>query len=151
MLLRDHYYSANKWRIVEIKKFSIGAGTTAVLVPKRLCLVVSSRSVRRQPEKLGRRWFLWFWAKIWRFWGINKGSKLNLFYNPKKMHRPLLDFTSVELLCVKIHQHFWPVGKSEKKGINCAHCFFPCIVFHRCQWPSGPSVSNKWNGMEINK
>ena len=41
----------------EIKKFSIGAGTTAVLVPKRQCLVVSSRSVRRQPEKLGRRWW----------------------------------------------------------------------------------------------
>ena len=48
MLLRDHYYSANKWRIVEIKWFSIGAETTAVLVPKRLCLVVSSRSVRWQ-------------------------------------------------------------------------------------------------------
>ena len=60
MLLRDHYYSANKWRIVEIKKFSIGAGTTKVLVPKRLCLVVSSRSVRRQPEKLGRQWW-----KVW--------------------------------------------------------------------------------------
>ena len=60
MLLRDHYYSANKWRIVEIKKFSIGAGTTAVLVPKRLCLIVSSRSVRQQPEKLGRRWW-----KVW--------------------------------------------------------------------------------------
>ena len=57
MLLRDHYYSANKCRTVEIKKFSIGAGTTAALVPKRLCLVVSSRSVRRQPEKLGRRWW----------------------------------------------------------------------------------------------
>jgi len=37
-----------------------GAGTTAVLMPKRLCLVVSSRSVRRQPEKLGRRWW-----KVW--------------------------------------------------------------------------------------
>ena len=60
MLLRDYYYSANKWRIVEIKKFSIGAGTTAVLVPKRLCLVVSSRSVKRQPDKLGRRWW-----KVW--------------------------------------------------------------------------------------
>jgi len=34
MLLRDHYYSDNKYRIVEIKKFSIGAGTTAVLMPK---------------------------------------------------------------------------------------------------------------------
>ena len=31
MLLRDHYYSANKWRTVEIKKFSIGAGTTPFL------------------------------------------------------------------------------------------------------------------------
>ena len=31
-----------------------------MLVPKRLCLVVSSRSVRRQPEKLGRRWW-----KVW--------------------------------------------------------------------------------------
>jgi len=42
------------------KKFSIGAGTTAQLMPKRLCLVVSSRSVRRKPEKLGRRW-----RKVW--------------------------------------------------------------------------------------
>ena len=60
--MNDHYIMKdhNKWRIVEIKKFSIGAGTTAVLVPKRLCLVVSSRSVRRQPEKLGRRWW-----KVW--------------------------------------------------------------------------------------
>ena len=33
MLLRDHYYSANKWRIVEIKKFSIGAGTTNTPLP----------------------------------------------------------------------------------------------------------------------
>jgi len=33
---------------------------TAVLMPKRLCLAVSSRSVRRQPEKLGRRcWKVW--------------------------------------------------------------------------------------------
>ena len=31
-----------------------------MLVPKRLCLVVSSRSVRRPPEKLGRRWW-----KVW--------------------------------------------------------------------------------------
>jgi len=29
-------------------------------MPKRLCLVVSSRSVRRKPEKLGRRWW-----KVW--------------------------------------------------------------------------------------
>ena len=29
-------------------------------MPKPLCLVVSSRSVRRQPEKLGRRWW-----KVW--------------------------------------------------------------------------------------
>jgi len=35
----------------------MGAGMTAVLMPKWLCLVVSSRSVRRQPEKLGRRWW----------------------------------------------------------------------------------------------
>jgi len=49
--------------IVEIKKFSIGAGTIAVLMPKRLCLVVSSRSVRRQPEKLGRR-RLKVWNKV---------------------------------------------------------------------------------------
>jgi len=45
--------------------FSIGAGTTAVLMPKRQCLVVSSRSVRRQPEKLGRRWW-----KVWNFQAI---------------------------------------------------------------------------------
>jgi len=32
-------------------------------MPKRLCLVVSSRSVRRQPEKLGRRWWkVWKWS-----------------------------------------------------------------------------------------
>jgi len=40
--------------------FSIGAETTAVLMPKRLFLAVRSRSVRRQPEKLGRRWW-----KVW--------------------------------------------------------------------------------------
>ena len=41
------------------KKFSTVAGTTAVLMPKRLCLVVY-RPMRRQPEKLDRRWW-----KVW--------------------------------------------------------------------------------------
>jgi len=31
MLLRDHYYSANESRIVEMKKFSIDAGTTTTV------------------------------------------------------------------------------------------------------------------------
>jgi len=67
MLLRDHYYSANKWRIIEIKKFSIGAGTTAVLVPKRLChrheWVVPGIAARYREEL---RSSVASWQKVWR-------------------------------------------------------------------------------------
>jgi len=28
-----------------------------------------------------------FWAKIWRFWGINRGFNIKVkFYNPEKAH-----------------------------------------------------------------
>ena len=36
-------------------------------MPKRLCLVVSFTSVRRQPEKLGRRW--------WKVWKVLPGDR----------------------------------------------------------------------------
>jgi len=39
------------------RKVLIGAGMTTVLMPKRLFLPVSSRSVMQQLEKLGRRWW----------------------------------------------------------------------------------------------
>jgi len=51
MLLRDHYYSA-KWRIVEIKKFSIGAGTTAVLVSTHLSFVRYEQMDRQVLDKI---------------------------------------------------------------------------------------------------
>ena len=41
-----------------------------------------------------------FWAKIWRFWGINRGLELNLSFISPKRH---------------ILQQVWPVRESEKK------------------------------------
>jgi len=55
MLLRDHWESAIKEKTVQTGKFSVGAGMTAELMPKRF-LAVSSKSVRRQLEQLGCRW-----------------------------------------------------------------------------------------------
>ena len=52
MLLRQ---SAAEEKTVQIRTFSVGAGTTAELMPKRRFLAVRSRPLRRQLEKLGRK------------------------------------------------------------------------------------------------
>ena len=55
-----------------------------------------------------------FSAKIWRFWGINRGLILNL--EPRK-GTSLRDFTSNKLSRVRIHQPVWPVRESQKKKV----------------------------------
>ena len=46
MLLRDHYYSANKWRIVEIKKFSIGTSSLSLKLQVIMCPRCENDSTR---------------------------------------------------------------------------------------------------------
>ena len=82
-----------------------------------------------------------FWAKIWRFWRINRGLKLNLsFITPKSTS--LRDFTSFELSCVKIHPRVCPVAWSKKK----IKIIF--VIFHRniTYCPEAPSewISTKF-------
>jgi len=59
MLLRDHYYSANKWRIVEIKVFnwcwndrSVGAETTVSGSEFQICEAATGKARPPMVESL---------------------------------------------------------------------------------------------------
>jgi len=58
-----------------------------------------------------------FWAKIWRFWEINKGLKLNLTFITSKRHILAL-FHVFCAMTRKIHPSVLPVRVPPKKGIN---------------------------------
>ena len=56
-----------------------------------------------------------FWAKIWRFWGMNRGLILNLSFITPKRH---ILASNKPSRVKKIHQPVWPVRESQEKGIN---------------------------------
>jgi len=77
----------------------------------------------------GREKTVPFWAKIWRFRGINRGLKLNFsFITPKRHILAWFHVFWASLSRVKIHQQVWPVRESEKKGINKWKIIF--VIFH---------------------